>query len=215
MPVVTKIVCLANSGMLNGRCIAGKEVLGHGRVGRWIRPVRPKAETGLMDDDVRYDGDGLPRLLDVIEVPLLRHVPNSPHVEDWEIDPARRWKKIGEWPRERLDELVDDPLPRFVTWDGRRISEDSARELFASLAFVRSYDATLYIRFNDFKRCDQLRCKFSVNKNFLNIPVTCCETKEEFRSGRLGKDLDGSYICISLGRPLENFCYKLAAGVVR
>ena len=38
MGEVKRIVCLANSRKLNGRCLAGKEFGGKG-VGTWIRPV--------------------------------------------------------------------------------------------------------------------------------------------------------------------------------
>ena len=36
---VKRIVCLANSRKLGGRCIAGKELLADGVSGSWIRPV--------------------------------------------------------------------------------------------------------------------------------------------------------------------------------
>ena len=36
---VKRIVCLANSRMPGGNCVAGKEVLVGGKIGGWIRPV--------------------------------------------------------------------------------------------------------------------------------------------------------------------------------
>ncbi len=38
MKTVKQVVCLANSRKLNGRCIAGKELV-QGKATDWIRPV--------------------------------------------------------------------------------------------------------------------------------------------------------------------------------
>jgi len=38
MATVKRIVCLANSRKLQGRCIAGREIV-QGKPGAWIRPV--------------------------------------------------------------------------------------------------------------------------------------------------------------------------------
>jgi hypothetical protein len=45
MNTTRRIVCLANSRKMNGRCIAGRE-LNEGKAGAWIRPVsdRPHHE---------------------------------------------------------------------------------------------------------------------------------------------------------------------------
>jgi hypothetical protein len=70
---VKRIVCLANSYKRRGRCIPGREILANG-YGGWVRPVseRPKAEVAL--SECRYENNVIPKLLDVVDVPLLSAV---------------------------------------------------------------------------------------------------------------------------------------------
>lgn len=76
MPVVKRIVCLANSRKLSGRCVAGKEMTA-GRAGSWIRPVsdRPAEEVSL--EERRYADGSDPALRDIINVPLREPRPKS------------------------------------------------------------------------------------------------------------------------------------------
>ena len=48
MPTVKRIVCLANSRKLHGRCVAGREWDGD-RVGPWLRPVSARAGQAVSD----------------------------------------------------------------------------------------------------------------------------------------------------------------------
>jgi len=73
---VKRIVCLANSRKLNGRCIAGKELLGGRSVG-WIRPVSAREHEEVSEYERQYEDGSDPQVLDIIDVSLLDPRPKS------------------------------------------------------------------------------------------------------------------------------------------
>jgi len=80
MAIVKRMLCLASSRKGNGRCVAGREVLETGP-GPWIRPVTNQ-DRGLSEDDRRYPDDSDPQVLDIIDVPLIRHQPHGCQTEN-------------------------------------------------------------------------------------------------------------------------------------
>ncbi len=108
MAYVKTVVCLANSIKQHpGRCIAGREWLEGDKIGGWIRPVGNRPGDHVMPSEFSCDKRA-PRLLDIIEVPLLKPVPHDHQVENHLVD-AKPWKRVGELPYERLPELLEAP----------------------------------------------------------------------------------------------------------
>ena len=68
---VKRLVCLANSRKEGDRCIAGKEVLADGRFGGWICPVSNREDEAVSAGERQYQDGSEPRLLDVIDLPVL------------------------------------------------------------------------------------------------------------------------------------------------
>ena len=91
---VKRIVCLANSRKYSGRCIAGKELLADGRPGRWIRPVSARENEEVSEHERQFHDGSDPRLLDVMDVPLLNPLPKDYQQENWLLDPASYWEKV-------------------------------------------------------------------------------------------------------------------------
>jgi hypothetical protein len=69
-----RMVCLANSRKLSGRCIAGRVWDGK-KAGDWVRPVSARSEEEVSEYEREYDYGSDPRVLDVIDVPVLEATP--------------------------------------------------------------------------------------------------------------------------------------------
>ena len=91
MRYLKRIICLANSRKMSGRCVAGLELEG-GQISGWIRPVssRPNGEILLYDQNLV---DGSKDLLDILEIPMLEPCPDGCQTENHLIDGEHYWEK--------------------------------------------------------------------------------------------------------------------------
>lgn len=93
-PLIKRLVCLANSRKLQGRCIAGREWLEEGP-GAWIRPVSHREHQEVSERERMYEDGSDPQLLDIIDVPLIEPRAGRPQTENWLLDPKWYWRKVG------------------------------------------------------------------------------------------------------------------------
>ena len=91
---IKRIVCLANSRKMSGRCIAGKELLEDGRPDGWVRPVSDRENEEVSEYERQYEDGGDPRVLDVIDVPVLSARPKSYQQENLLLDPGYYWERV-------------------------------------------------------------------------------------------------------------------------
>jgi hypothetical protein len=140
MAIVKRMVCLANSRKLNGRCVAGKELVGDTPVG-WLRPVSNREHEEVSEYERQYEDGSDPHVLDIIDVPLLEAKPKEYQQENWLLDPDEYWRKVGTW--NDLSRLVDPVAPLWInshsTYNGRndKIPLLLIQSLDSSLRFVR------------------------------------------------------------------------------
>lgn len=90
MSSTIRMICLANSRKIGGRCVAGIDV----NTGEWVRPVRDNGGA-LTLDDISYEDGTIPRVLDIIDVPVSERQPLYYQPENWVIDPEYYWDKVG------------------------------------------------------------------------------------------------------------------------
>jgi hypothetical protein len=106
MTIMKRIVCLSNSRKLNARCIAGKEI-DNDEFGSWIRPVSEFGSGELPVAMIRCEDGHIPELLDILDIPLLRHTPQSFQTENYVIERDRKWSYKGKLDISKVPELCD------------------------------------------------------------------------------------------------------------
>jgi len=218
-----RIVCLANSRKLNGRCIAGREVV-EDRPGPWIRPVSDREHEEVSEYERQYEDGSDPQVLDIIDVALVEPRGDGYQRENWLLDPHEYWVRVGRFPSSRLETLVDRDETLWLnghrTFNGRndQIPVDRAAETDSSLKLVRVNGLQLKVfapreAFGIPKRRVQARFQLSGDDYWLWVTDPVVERAYLARQ-------DGDYqigrcfLTVSLGEPFNGFCYKLVAAVI-
>jgi len=220
---VKRIVCLANSRKLNGRCVAGKEYAG-GQVGAWIRPVSAREHEEVSEYERQYSDGSDPRLLDIIDVPLLESRSKGFQQENWLLDPDHYWEKAGRATWSDLKALADPQSPLWIdghsTYNGYndRIPLSLAGGIGSSLRLVRVDRLALSVfkpgeAFGNPKRRVQGRFRLAAVDYHLWITDPVYERK--FLAQPDGNHTLGAcFLTVSLGEPHNDACYKLIAAII-
>jgi len=224
MPTVKRLVCLANSRRPSGYCVAGKRMI-NGRAGRWVRPVSGRPSEGVSARESQYPDGTVPRVLDLMGVPLLEPKPKAYQTENWVIAPKSPWEFAGRITWNQLKTMTDSPTVLWINTSSTRsglndrVSLSDAAGLNGSLYLLQLPKLTLQVfapgaLFNNPRR--RVQAGFHYNGVEYRLKVTDPEIEEEYR-GRP----DGSYavnaccVTVSLGEPHQDgFCYKLVAALV-
>ena len=222
---VKRIVCLANSRKPGGRCIAGKEILEDGQIGRWVRPVsaRPTEEVSQLERQYgKYGNGGEPQILNVIDIPVISHRPKDHQRENWLLNPRIRWSQIGQFDSNDLSGLVDadlplwpdslsglsDRVPQYVTpylRDSLRFIKVDSLRITVSPPFGSSADAA-----------PNLRGRFQYSGQDYSLRIT--DPDVEARAMGLAYqdyEVGERYLTISLGEPFQGYAFKLIAGLIK
>lgn len=218
-----RVVCLANSRKLNGRCIAGLEI-GRRKVGNWIRPVSARDGREVSEYERQYQDGSDPRVLDIISIPVLKPLPEKWQTENWLLNDEYYWRKEGTWPRFELSELVDPVAPLWIdgydTYHGHndKIPDESMRAVSDSLRLIHVKRTRLEVfspgeAFGNRKRRVQAHFRHAGTNYALWV------TDPRYERRYLAKldatyDIGQGYLTISLGEPYQGACYKLVAAIV-
>lgn len=221
MALVKTLVCLANSRKLLGRCVAG---MVDGDSGEWVRPVSARLSREVSDNERQYKDGTDPKILDIVEVPLLRPQSHDFQSENWLLDPDYYWKKAGRVGWRGLLSLEQRPSSLWIngssTYHGNddRIPIEEAGALSDSLKLIRVTDLALHVHvpgamFGDQKRA--LRARFSHKGNEYILRVTDPEYEQEYFAKPDGVyELGESFLTVSLGEPYGGYVYKLVAAII-
>lgn len=218
------IVCLANSWKRSGRCVAGREVAPDG-LGDWIRPVSDRPDGELRDDEQRCADGTDAALLDVVEVPLLRPLPDRHQQENHLIDPDRCWTKRGTMVWRELQGAAEDPAGPL--WPNGyssahglndQVPADLLAEQTRSLYLIRPDRLEIVVVPEAFAEGNarlRVRAEFSLCGDEYRLAVTDPWVVDEY----LAKDrertaLGQALLCVSLGEVYHGRAYKLAAAVI-
>ena len=219
-----RIVCLANSRKRGGRCIAGKELRPDGRAGRWVRPVSNREDEEVSRRERCYADSGDPRILDIIDVPLLGQRPKSYQRENWLLNPTLRWTRIGSVTWDTLHSMTDSDQPLWLngysTANGNndRVPIADADGLGDSLRLIKVDALTVTVSEPLRPSADYpiLRGSFSYCGDDYCFRITDPTSESgsvnlDYGDYRVGE----RYLCVSLGEPFEGYAYKLIATIIK
>ena len=223
MQNVKRIVCLANSRKLHGRCVAGREWDGD-YAGRWIRPVSERTGQEVSEYERQYEDGSDPRVLDIMDVPLLEARPKDWQTENWLLDPEYYWEKAGRLSWFDLSALADPAGLLWIdghhTYKGRndKIPLEAAGSLADSLRLIHVDEIQLVVgkpgeAFGNNKRRVQGRFEHAGNEYALWVTDPVWERRYLARLDGT-YELGGCHLTISLGEPYHGACYKLIAAII-
>jgi hypothetical protein len=223
MAYVKRIVCLANSFKIGGSCIAGREVLGNGQFGGWIRPVSARATAEVTFSEYKYQDNTSPKLLDIIDVTMLNPDPRRHQTENHVIDAAQPWAKVAEFPWADFEKIRDKPASIWIKSDRTGggcydcISEAEAGTLHDSLALIKPDGFGVEVGKHYYTGKRTYRGNFDYNGTHYNLSLTDPVAINAFAAkGDGAYPLDNVYICVSLTEPWKkdkNRCHKLVAAI--
>ena len=225
MPVTKRIVCLANSRKLCGRCIAGAELAGSEPTRRWLRPVSAREHQEVSEYERQYKDGSDPGLLDIIDIPLLGAQPRNYQRENWLLNPKHYWQKVGTLPWSDLYDIAESTGTLWQndchTNNGQndRIPLPQACSENHSLKLIHVDSMKLRVfapsaAFGNGERRVQARFCFS------GIDYALWVTDPRIERACLAKT-DGDYpfgerfLTVSLGDPFNARCHKLVAAVIQ
>jgi hypothetical protein len=219
-----RIVCLANSRKPNGRCIAGRELV-DGIAGGWIRPVSSREHHEVSEYERQYEDGSDPRVLDVIDVPLIEWTPSTFQQENWLLNPNEYWTKVGTISWDDLGSFTEAAGPLWVngskTYHGLndRVAEEVADKLDFSLRLIHVAGLQLEIfapgiEFGNRKRRVQAVFHHAGSRYRLWVTDPIYERKYLAQPDGV-HDLGECYLTMSLGEPHDDgYCYKLVAAII-
>lgn len=223
MGMVKRIICLANSRKLNGRCVAGRELV-NGRPGGWLRPVSDREHEEVSEYERQYQDGSDPRVRDIIDVPLLDPRPKDYQQENWLLDPKYYWVKVGRAKWKDLEQYNDPGGPLWVNGNhpyngiNDKVPLSDAKSLRSSLRLIRVDSLRLCVfvpgeAFGNAKR--RVQAKFDHDGNSYALWVTDPQYEVRYLAQPDGEhNLGESFLTISLGEPLREDCYKLVAAII-
>lgn len=221
---IKKIICLANSRKMSGRCIAGK-VYEDENPGAWVRPVSARPHEEISEEDRRYSDGKRAHLLDIVSIPMKEPRPHTYQTENHLIDDQSYWAKEGHADETILASAVDNDMTTLwangyssSSGTNDRIPLEVANTEKSSLDLIAVEDVVVKASaegaaFGDMKL--KVRAKWEWKGNIYALRVTDPEI-EALAIGNPNKacKLGPSYICVSLGEPFGDYVYKLAAAII-
>ncbi|MEW6355284.1 MAG: hypothetical protein AB1696_03085 [Planctomycetota bacterium] len=172
--------------------------------------------------DMCFEKGGIPQLLDIIAVPLRDHAPHLFQTENYLVDHARQWRKSGRLDASPLANLCDPVASLWIngchSYNGQndRVPQAAAeKEAAHSLVLIKPQ--LLGFRVQQIKSKREVRAEFGFHGDHYRLKVTHPEVEDQYvmrKDGLYPVQKDDVYLCVSLGAPYQQYCYKLVAAVI-
>lgn len=214
----TPLVILANSHKHGGICLAGKVFTRSTK--QWVRPVSACESGALRPGWLHHVAGTIPQIGMCLSIPLGKPFPENHQRENHTIE-SGHWTRIGQLNADDLTTLTDHEEQLWHNdWHSLRGHNDRIPELIAkncctgSLRLIKPVN--LRFRLDHQPQRTALRALFNYAGHHYVLAVTDDAATGRWRE-RLEQGHDGhaeGLLTISLGLPLDGYCYKLVAGVI-
>lgn len=217
-----RILVLANSRKMQGRCVAGYAL----NADRWVRPVGTSTTGELTDTEASVllpSGDSrMVQVGDIIDVPLGAPRPTIWHPEDVElIGPMRLVQTV---PIASIASIASEALTPDIPLLGNggdrvNVTEIKSRAAHTSLQLTHAATLTCYWRSRAGREA-QLRGRFLVRNELLDLSITDIAFLERHRPAEETLEISNATLTVSLANPfrphgsLNSYCYKIIAAVM-
>lgn len=228
--MIKRILCLANSKKNSGRCLAGREILTAGP-GPWIRPVSARPTEEVSEYERQYQDGTDPRVLDLIDIPLIEAKPHACQSENWLLEADSYWVKAGQVNWAQLQQFVEAPPTLWSNCSSTNIGlhDEMPRALADALPnslhliHVRNLQLQILVpgaAWGNYKKRVQGRFTHNGVDYWLWVTDPVIERQFLAREERT-YDIGECCLCVSLGEPFkksnsgDEFRYKLVAAVIQ
>lgn len=211
-----KIVCLANSFRVGGRCLGGvlldqnnNPVFQNGRP-KWIRPVCLTDHEEVPTHLVSHIS-----ILDIIEFQNIRAIIHGHQTENV-IFETNSLRVVGRFPYNGLEALTENGRFSLVFGNrGAAVPADKAGDFNYSLILLSLTQFETNERVFEEREYSQKKLSFNFNNHTYNLPITDPEFLHQY--GLNPAILEGYtniYVTLSLAEAHEGWLYKLVAGII-
>ena len=192
--------------------------------GDWIRPVSSRQHQEVSEYERQYQDGSDPKLLDVMDIPLLEHRPSDFQQENWLLDPKHYWTRAGTCSWAELEQLSDAAGPLWKngshTYNGvnDQIPLHEAAVETSSLKLIHVNALSLHVyapgeAFGNTKR--RVQASFNFSGSEYSLWVTDSKVERPYLAKEDGRyNLGECYLTISLGESFREHCYKLVAAIM-
>jgi hypothetical protein len=234
MAIFKRMLILANSIKLGGRCLAGREIQLNGeceyRIGPWLRPVSHVDGREIKHIERFYWPQDPVKVGDFVEVALAEKMNEPWHPENWRLASLDPWRRIADaFVFPPLDLLEEHP-PGLWLEPGQRTDRIAHEELLAnppthSLVMIRPEDFRLELSSmmveDELKR--RRRCLFRYRGVDYDMGMTDPVIGNRYAARIPGPDDpiatvrlpggDPRLLCVSLACDFQGFHYKVVATI--
>lgn len=190
-----------------------------------VRPVSNRETEEVSEYERQYADGSDPRVLDIIDIPLIGARPKNHQQENWLLDPSGQWVRAERFPVANLDRITDSVGPLWVndhrTYNGvnDRVPAATASALPDSLRLIKVDALTLAV-FQPGLNFGDMRWRVQGRFSYAGVDYWLWVTDSVVEQEYLQKDngeytLGERFLTISLGEPSnDGYCYKLIAAVI-
>ena len=216
--MLKKFVCLAKSVRKGGFCIAGKEILANGGIGKWFRPIG-RSQEALPTAECTFN------IGHIVTCEVSDYVSSPTQPENYKVAQHPSWRIINTFPVRQIETLLDFPPTLWSTgcssYHGTndKIFYENASQFGNSLCFIKIDGATITKNDESFDGVSRFKIRLAFNYNNVDYCLIVTDPKlstpywNQLQVGASGQ-IGPSYLTISLAMPYNNYCYKLVAGYV-